>query len=235
MPANAFAAAAAKASSPAASGKKKDQNIVLLDAEENPDVIVAIDDFVEADAREKQAKSDKELHKGIAKPHCLETFLAAFAAKGKQPSTTKFRTPTVIDPEDPEGKKVLSGGNTVTFVVQDRGELYKASPEQVETLTALLGEDKTAEIITEVTTFAFDPDILEKPGVMDKLGHAISELVTSGTISEADGGNLLVANSRTSVRKGVVEDLAQLCDKDADLMGQVLAALGSHSTQFIKA
>jgi len=217
---NAFAQAAANAAAPAPTGKKKDQNIVILDAEDHPDVITAIDEFIEADGREKQAKSDKEVSKGVAVPHCLQTFLEQYAAKGKQPPTTKFRTP---------------GGNQVTFVIQDRGEIYAAKPEQVETITAIVGEAKAATIILTDTKFSFNNAILNKPGVMDKLGHAIAELVTSGTITEADGDNILVAEARTTVRKGVVEELATICENDQGMMEQLLAALGSHSTQYIKA
>jgi hypothetical protein len=231
---NAFTKAASKAKAPTGGGgTKKDQNIIVLDAEQHPDVVAAIDEFVEADAREKQAKSDKGVAKGTATPHCVTQFLNDFARTGKKPSTIKFRTPIVETKV--EGETVRTGGNTVTLVIQDRGELYKASPEQVETIAAIVGEDKVEAIVKEDTTFSFDNDILEKPGVMDKLGHAIAELVTSGTISETDGENILVATPRTTIRKGVVDDLAQLCGKDPILMEQLLAAVGSHSSQFIKA
>lgn len=219
MSTNPFAAAASKASKPATKGgKKKNDNIVQVEDQEVAD---AIDEFVEANSRKKQAEADQEVAKSVAVPYCRSEFLKQFAEQGRKPDNSpKFRTPE---------------GNTVTFVTQDRGERYNVSDEQMETLQALLGEEKIEQIIIRDMTFKFNNDILNKDGVMDALGAKIGELVADGVITENEAGALLQADPRTTVRKGALDDLARLCDNDPDQMESVMAALGSHVSNYIKA
>jgi hypothetical protein len=214
---NPFAAAAAKSAKPAApNGKKKNDYILVEDAE----VATAIDDFVAAHESEKQAKADKEVAAGVAEPHCRTEFLRMFAEAGRQPeSSPKFRTPA---------------GNTVTFVVQDRGERYEVSEEQLQTLSTLLGEEKTEQVLLRGTTFSFNNDILNKPGVMEALGAKIGSLVSEGVLTEHEATALLEAKPRTTIRKGTLADLAKLCGNNPDQMEAVLSALGSHCSSYIK-
>jgi len=213
---NAFTAAAAKAPAGAASKSKKSQNIVEVRDDE---VGAAIDELVAAHGRIKAAETDKSIASSTALPHCLEKFLADFAAAQRKPSTMKFRS---------------EKGNTVTLVVQDRGERYDVSEEQHATILAILGKKKTEDIILRDMTFSFNNAILNKPGVMDALGEKIGELVASGILTGDEAGSLLEANHRMTVRKGVVDDLGKLCDNDPDQMKTLLEALGSHSSAYVK-
>jgi len=216
MSTNPFAAAVAKSSTPKPTNGKKVQNIVQVEDEE---VATAIDEFVEASDREKQAKADKEIAKGVAAPFCRGEFVRQFAEAGRKPNTIKFRTPT---------------GNTVTLVIQDRGERYNVSDEQYETIKAIIGEEGLKQILLSDMTFSFNNDILNKDGVMDALGAKIGELVQDGVITETEAGSLLEATPRTTIRKGTLDDLSKLCNGDPDQMEALLDALGSHCSSYIK-
>lgn len=217
MAVNPFAAAAAKSGGTVTKATKKKGDVVVVEDEA---VATSINEFVAADAKVKQAKADQEVAKGVVTPFCREEFLRRFASDGRIPETLKFRT---------------KDGNQVTFVVQDRGELYGASDEQVQLLTGLLGEERAEKVILRDMTFEFNNEILNKPGVMEALGAAISAMAESGTITQTEAGNLLVAKSRTTVRKGTLEDLARLCNSDPDVMAQLMEGLGSHTVAYIKA
>jgi len=280
---NPFAAAAANAgAAPKTAAKKSDGLNYLVGtvvdgkiAGDDEEVALAIDEFVAADGREKTAKAEKGIAKSTALPHCLEAFLDVFSKDGRQPDKSiKFRTPEIKD----EDGKVVKKSCQVTLVVQDRGEQYVVSDEQMQTLTALVGEETTAEIVKHDMTFSFNNDILNEDGVMPALGAKIQSLVTgdlaakalkdlleactalpaaqkltmSAALKQANevmstepatepvltaekAAALLIATPRTTVRKGVPADLARLCNNDPELMRNLIEALGSHSTQYIKA
>jgi hypothetical protein len=218
MSPNPFAAAAAKAAAaPQGPKGKKESNIVIVT---EPDVATAMDEFVEADGREKQAKADKEVAKSVASPFCIQEFIKQFSAAGRKPETLKFRT---------------QEGNGVTLVVQDRGERYKVSPEQHETLRALLGDEAVENIVVETTTFSFNNEVLAKPGVMDAFAATVTKLVEAGVLTSSEAENVLTAEQLITIRKGALDDLARLCDKDSEKMATVLDALGSHCSAYIKA
>ena len=223
---NPFAAAAARAAAvPKATGKKKDNIVIVEDLE----VCAAIHEFLEADAKVKEAEADKKVAGGTAKPSCLSTYLEEFARDGSQPETMKFRTKEV----KVDGKVVVPAGEQITLILQDRGEQYKVSDEQASNLRTLLGA-RAEEVILTDTDFGFDNNILNKPGVMDAIGMAISGMVEKKLLSEAEAGQLIQAENRTTVRKGTLANLATLCGKKKDLMEQVLAALGSHCSSYLK-
>ena len=218
MPAksNPFAAAAKKADAPIEPGKKK-QNIFKV---QEPEVNSAIAEFIEASGAEKQAKADKEMAAATVKPFCRREWLSQFAVTGRKPDTLKFRT------DDDE---------MVTFIVQDRGERYGVSDGQMETLKALLGPKKLKGIVVDEMVFKFNNEILNKPGVMNALGAKIAQLVKDDSLSEAEAADLLVAEPRTTVLKGSLDSLSDLCGGDVDKMEAVMEALGSHVSHYIKA
>ena len=285
--ANAFTAAAASAgTAPKTSAKKSDGLVVVVGevvdgqlAGDLVEVAEAIDEFVAADGREKVAKAEKGMAKSTALPHCLTEFLETFAKAGRAPEKSiKFRTPEIKD----EDGKVIKKASQVTLVIQDRGEQYVVSDEQMETLIALVGEETTDKIVKHDMTFKFNNEILNKDGIMLALGAKIQSLVTGDLAAQAlkellaacktlpaalktemsaalkkanefmaaakeaeqsfeslltaeESAALLIATPRTTVRKGVVADLARLCKNDPELMWNLLEAMGSHSTQYVKA
>ena len=285
---NAFATAAANAgTAPKTTGKKSDGLVVVvgevIDGKlggADQEVAEAIDEFVSADGREKTAKAEKGMAKSTALPHCLTNFLETFAKAGRCPEKSiKFRTPEIKDGEG----KVIKKASQVTLVIQDRGEQYVVSDEQMQTLIALVGEETTDEIVKHDMTFEFNNDVLNKDGIMPALGAKIQSLVTGDLAAKAlkdllaactigldaaqktemsaalkqanevmaaakeaeqsfeplltaeQSAALLIATPRTTVRKGVVADLARLCKNDPELMRNLLEAMKSHSTQYIKA
>jgi len=215
---NAFQKAAAKAKSEDANGATKTKKVKNITEVTDPEIATAIKEFVDADKREKLAKSDKEMAKGQVLPYCTDEWIEKFAGDGKQPETMKFRAEEA----------------TVSFIVSDKGEAYKLSDEQKETLTQLLGEDKVEGLVREVMDFKFNSSILEKEGVMDAVGEALDGLVKQGKMSQADCDALIEAVPKTTVRKGIPEDLAKLCDNDPVLMAQVSEALGSHMVTYVR-
>lgn len=214
--ANPFGAAAAKAASaPKAKAKKTEDIFTVTD----PNIVKAIEAFVKASAEVKKYESDKEVCKGQAEPFCRGEFIKTFAEEGRQPETIKFRTP---------------GGSQVTFVVQDRGEKYTVSDEQLSTITAIIGEEKAGKVVLRDLTFEFNNEVLNKDGVMDALGKKIEEMVKAKVLTPKEAEDLLVAKPRTTVKKGTLEDLARLCDNDVDKMEGLMAALGSHVVSYMK-
>ncbi len=212
--------AAAKTTPAKESKKKKNENIVTLPKGE---VSEALDEFVAASAKEKEAKADKKVASGVVLPDVLTRFLEDFASTGEMPDTTKFRS---------------HSGKQVTLIVQDRGELYSLSEEQQEGLVQLIGEKKANQMILTTTTFKFNSGLIAKDGVMDVLGHhlteAIKELVENGKITDEEAADLLEADELTTIRKGSLKKLAALCDEDSDTMENVLDVLGSQTTSYIK-
>ena len=212
--------AAAQTTTPKETKKKGKGEII----EVTDDLISeSIDEFVEASKKEKEAKADKKVASGVVLPTALEKFIGQFCTEGRQPETMKFRS---------------KEGNQITLVVQDRGELYGVSDEQYDTLVSVIGENSTNKIVLETTVFKFNPQIVAKEGVMDVLGPAIGEalqkLVNDGAITDEEAGGLLTADSLRTIRKGTVADLSKVAGGDEDTMSNLIDALGSHVTTYVK-
>lgn len=214
--ANLFAKAKAAAEQPETKKGKK-ENIVTV---EDVEVGKAIVEFCKAAADVKQAEADKKLASGIAEPHCLKLYIQAFAATGRKPETTKYR--------DPES------GKQVTLILQDRSGTAQTSTEQIETLKTLLGEKKAASLLQEDTVFSFNNSLLEKDGVADAIQAAVDKMVKDKILTSAERDQIIKATPRTIIRKGVLEDLADIANKDPDTMEAVIEALGSNTTHYIK-
>jgi hypothetical protein len=218
--ANPFDKAAKKAQANGNGGSKpkKEQNIIEVKDET---ISTAIDEFIEADDREKLAKADKDVAKAQVLPTCLEDYFQKFAQDKRKPSTMKFRSQT---------------GKTVSLVIQDRGERNKVSEEQEQTLVSILGKKKAESLILRDMLYSFNNEILNRPGVMEAIGQCLDQLVKDGTLTQDEQDQLIEADSRVTIRKGVVDDLADLC-KDANAMEQLHDALNSpcHMSSYIKA
>jgi len=209
---NPFASAVENANKTEPGTKKKKGETIIVDDEA---VASAIDDYQNSKAAEKEAKASKEAAASTITPMARSEFITRFAEDGQKPETMKFR-----------GNK-----HTVQFIVQDRSGKYAVNAETEEMLRQLIGE-KADSILEEQTTFSFDTSVLQKPGVMEKLGVAMQSLVEDETLTKEELSKLLVATPKTVVKEGILDRVGKLCDFDAELMENVLVTLGSNVTMY---
>jgi len=204
---NPFQQAARRATGPKKSGSK--DNFVQVDDE---DVSAAIDAYIEAKEREKQANSDAKLASAKISDWARPTWIKIFLDKDRKPETLKF---------------VSHAGSQVTWVVQNRS--YPVSDEQESFMRGIVGDSTFEDITTTETSFSFNSDVLRKRGVVkhlgNRLGEVIQELVDNGTLSQEDADNLLVAEQKKVFREPLVDNLHEICERDPETMEHVLTGM----------
>jgi len=215
--ANAFAKAAANAAVPT-SGKKTPAPTILLPPEKSG-LRESVDDFVKAHHQKKEAEAVMESTGAQVITWVKEQWLKAFSSGGTEPDNIK----------------VQGNSSEVSLVSQDRCGQYNISDDQAALMEEAIGKEKASEIMSVKTSFAFDDDILAKPGVIDKLGAAIESLVTDGTLNRAEADRLLVAKSKRIIAKGSIERMAIICGGNVQKMTRMAEALGTSHTMYIKA
>lgn len=211
--ANLFQKAAAKASVEAATPKADIPAITPDD----PKVMQAIDQFNEAKRTIKEAESKKKTAKAVADGWAKTYFLKLFASTGRKPETFW-----------------VAGAKTrAQFIAQDRAGVNDFGNENYELLKTLVGEKRAEAMVLEFTQFSLNDEILNMPGVVDKLSAAI-ESIPDDILSPAQKEALLVPAARRLIRDGVIDDLPKICDGDAEKMALVVDALGSNLTVYLK-
>lgn len=189
----------------------KSSGIVTLD-----DVAAEIDQFVEVSRKIKDLDSNKSVLQEEIKVSAINKWLAKYMEAGRVPDTMKFR-----------GKE-----STVTFIMQDRGG--RASDEQMIGLKSLLGEERAGRLIEEDTKFSFNSTALTKPEVREALGKCIENMAKSGILTQDEAENLIEATPVRMIKKGTVADLHNICHGQSNEMQNLLGALGSAATYYVK-
>ena len=107
--------------------------------------------------------------------------------------------------KNPESVMIVQDvdGDTAQLMMVPSDKYISVSEERAEELRETFGE----EIITEETTFGFDPTMIEK------YGEILSRLIEEcGEISEKDKEKIIKATTKYSVAKGTIDKLNQYGD-----------------------
>lgn len=144
---------------------------------------------------------------------------------------------TGVQPQSPL-KVVNSKGESVTFVVQDRGHLTKVKDPQLAAITELIGEEGAAAVVYDGGDFVFNPDVLCLPGVQDAVGEAvgaaIAKLVEDGKLTQDQGDNVLTYEKERRFKPGCVSMAPQVCGRSKERIEKYLDLLQGAATRYVK-
>lgn len=102
-------------------------------------------------------------------------------------------------------KLASDSGEKIMIIAMDR--YLKIDEEKANALRASYGD----RIVTETTTFAFEPNLL------NKYGEQISELIEKATfMSQEEKDSLIVASTKLEVAKGAIDEAMTLGKGDVE-------------------
>ena len=195
-------------------GKLVGQSLVL-----NESVTRAI----EASAEEKAAHNKLDLHKGILAAWALDRTVEKIAELGTLPTT-----PISI---------VNHNGEAVTYVIQDKSGQNALSPEQVQMLHAVFGEEGATRMIETRTIYSFNSEVLAQQSQIE--GKTVLDVVAAavmGTpgLTDEQRAALLTAQSKTFVRPNTLIRVAELCGANVERITAWFQAVGSAVVKYVK-
>jgi len=127
-----------------------------------------------------------------------EAEMEVLAGTLKQVGKEKFLELYVNRKRKPESFNLADGDQKLLYIVQDA---YKGDRSGMSDEKLSLFEDYKEVLETNIT-YTFNPDVLNRVG--DKISQII---MTSKLISDDDKNNLIVATSKTTVKKGTIDKL----------------------------
>ena len=155
--------------------------------------------------KEKESVQVKGLAKSLARYDELkeaiknsEAEMEVLAGKIKQVGKEKFLELYETRNRKPESFHLADGDHKVLYIVQDA---YKGDRSGMSAEKIALFEDFD-DVLETNTTYSFNPDVLNRVG--DKISQII---MSSKLISDEDKANLIVATSKTTIKKGTIEKL----------------------------
>lgn len=155
--------------------------------------------------KEKESVQVKGLAKSLARYDELkeaiknsEAEMEVLAGTIKQVGKEKFLELYETRNRKPESFHLADGDHKVLYIVQDA---YKGDRSGMSAEKVALFEDFD-DVLETNTTYSFNPDVLNRVG--DKISQII---MSSKLISEEDKANLIVATSKTTIKKGTIEKL----------------------------
>lgn len=180
-------------------------------------------------AEAKTIETQQSLFKGLLKNYADERYVESIAATGVEP---------------PSPLKVVNNkGQTVTFVVQERGG--KVSDAAYDQLTALVGEDAASTVIYEGGEFKFEPTVMSQDSlvegstVQDVVAEAISEtlqaLVEAGKLRPEQVDGLLSYTAERRWKPKLVQLAVEACGRNVKRLTQFLDIVGGACVRYIKA
>lgn len=212
-----------KQAAPSTKAPKKSTTWNVGGTEESKKVSESLTQLVRLSADSKSLEARMSIHKGVILKHAKESFYRDYAADGIKPES-----PMIVRNAD---------GDQITFVVQDRSGSATIKDDQRAELERLLGEDGVEKILVNETDFKFSRAALELPAVMKvvekHLEAALAELEKKGILPE--GVDLLEVEQAVRVRAGTIDRLGLIVGKDSTKMAEVVEAMGSSVTKYVKA
>lgn len=155
--------------------------------------------------KEKESVQVKGLAKSLARYDELkeaiknsEAEMEVLAGTIKQAGKEKFLELYETRNRKPESFHLADGDHKVLYIVQDA---YKGDRSGMSAEKIALFEDFD-DVLETNTTYSFNPDVLNRVG--DKISQII---MSSKLISDEDKANLIVATSKTTIKKGTIEKL----------------------------
>jgi hypothetical protein len=186
---------------------------------------------------ERKQIENKELpHKTALAAHAIDQYALHLASAGVLPKTPM--------------RLVNEAGESVTFVIQDKGASTKISDEKLAQLAQLLGRDKDGkelvdQIIYNGGSFGFDENILDQKSlvegqtVMDVVGEALgavlAKLVEDQKITEEQGNNLVQFETTRRYIRGLPRHTVDVCGRDVPKILSYLKTVGSAIVRYVKA
>lgn len=157
--------------------------------------------------KEKESVQVKGLAKSLARYDELkeaiknsEAEMEVLAGTIKQVGKEKFLELYETRNRKPESFHLADGDHKVLYIVQDA---YKGDRSGMSAEKIALFEDFD-DVLETNTTYSFNPDVLNRVG--DKISQII---MGSKLISDEDKANLIVATSKTTIKKGTIEKLME--------------------------
>lgn len=163
-----------------------------------------------ASKKDKESINVKGIAKSIARYDELkeliknsEAELEVVAGSLKQVGKEKFLEMYNGRRRRPESFNLADGDHKVLYIVQDayKGDRSGMSEEKVELF------EQFPEVLDTSVTYTFNPEVLNRVG--DKISQII---MASKLISDEDKMNLIVATSKTTIKKGTIERLLEYED-----------------------
>lgn len=184
----------------------------------------AVKELVRISGEMKALESKKSLHAQVVAKHASTSFIRDFSEAGVMPETPM--------------KVVNADGDSVTYVVQDRGSQYALKDEQIEAMEAVLGEDVVESIVYDETTIKFNRDVMALPGVSEAieaaLEKAVAAMLKKGTLSGEQADELIEADVKRALKPGTLARAATLVGNDQTRLAQFIDAMGSGCTRYVK-
>lgn len=205
---------------------RKSTTWVVGSSPEELAVGAAVHQLKELTAQAKAIDAKMELHKTVVKKHAERNFIKDYAELGVPPETP-------MEVQNADGEKC-------TYVVQDRSGQIALKADQVELLSEMLGEDAAKSLIFEETSFSLNRTVLAVPGVMPVIEKALESAIAELTkgkkpvLSEEVAGELISASTKTALKPGVLDRVAEICGRDTTRMKQFLDAVGSICTRYVR-
>lgn len=204
---------------------KPKRNTTWTAGDPNGDRVAAsLKELAQINADLKALEAKKKIHAGIVGSYAEQNFINDFCELGVLPDTPM----KVVDNE----------GNSVTYVVQDRGGQYKLQEVQIQVLKEVLGEDAAESLLYTQHTFSFSRSIMAIPGVADAVDKALTatvrKLVKDEVLTEEAGDELLVVDEKIAFKPGTLDRAASLVGRDKTRLKAFLDAMGSSCCRYIK-
>lgn len=185
----------------------------------------SVKELVRISGEMKALNSKMGVHKQIVAKYADQSFVRDFADLGVMPDTPM--------------KVVNTDGDTVTYVVQDRGGQHKLKDDQIETLEQVLGEDVVEDLLYTETTIKFNRSVMALPGVSEAvekaLESAIKRMVKNEVIDEETADELVEVDEKTAFKPGTLDRAATLTGRDQTRLSAMLDAMGSSCCRYVKA
>jgi hypothetical protein len=233
---NLFAKAKGKtAETPVTTSKKKETVWSVLptvtDKATADQLDEAVGKVVSLQAEAKAIDTQQKVYKRLLQGFANEQFVTHIARTGVEPASPL--------------KVSNSKGETVTFVVQDRGAATKVTDEMLAGLTQLLGEDGAEKVIWTGGEFKFNTEVMSQQDasgegtVMDAVAEIVSaglsKAVEKGRLTQDQVDALLEYKEERRLKPGMVERAAEICGRDKARIESFLDLLAGGCVRYVKA
>jgi hypothetical protein len=184
---------------------------------DNETTLDAIDEYVTAKADKTKAENRMKVADGIASPWARNLLIKQFAERGSQPDTFWVKGKT----------------EEAQFIAQDRTGQYNITDATLDTLKTILGVPRAESLIDEITEYSLDTAVLNLPGVADAISKTI-ESIPKEILSDTNKEALIKAKPKRILKKTLFQRLPELCSGSAEMMTNVLDAIGSSFVTYLK-
>lgn len=225
---NLFAKAKTKAAQVPGGTKRKETVWRLGEAEPSDpstqQLEEAIHQVIELHAKSKTIETQSKLYKHMVQDYAYDHYVDALVTTGQEP-------PTPL-------KVANSKGESLTYVVQDRGALTKVDDSQYEMLVQAVGEDVAKQCVWTGGEFKFNQAVLSQDGIFETVTEAISEVVgkllEKGKLTQAQAENLLSYEEERRLKPGLVADAVLHAGRNRERLERFHEALGSGLVTYAK-